>query len=165
MVPRIVALVLALTAVAHADPAEPARGFTLELGMGMGAIKFPESSTIGLGLSGGIGGFITHDVALTLRVSGIDRAGYTGLIGPHVQVWLGDDVFVGVGGGLGFYALCDVVYGCSTGDAPGGTARIGIVATRIGLTHVSMSVEATAMKPDSVGVIQTYSLLVGGQTF
>lgn len=169
MVLRLAALALAvaLCHIVRADPppTEPARGFTLELGMGLGAMKFGESSDVGLGLSGGLGGFVSPNVALSLRVSGIDRGGYTGMIGPHVQVWLGDDVFIGAGGGLGFYALCNVYYGCTSGAAAGGTARVGLVATRIGMTHVSVSFEVTAMEPKATGWIQTYSLLVGGQTF
>lgn len=172
-------IVIALCKIGHAQPSltdplpapAPAApmvgpvGGTTELAMGPGAIRVGETSITGLGLSGGFGYFVSPQVALGLRVSGIDRGGYTGMAGPHLQVWLGDDVFVGAGGGIGFYALCDVVLGCASEAAAAGTARIGLVATRIGFTRLSVSFEVIAMEPKSTGWMETYSFMVGGQTF
>ena len=133
--------------------------------MGLGLRRIGENNDFGLGLSGGFGWFVSPSVAVSLRVAGLDRGGYTGVIGPHVQVWLGDDAFIGAGGGLGFLAICGPLAGCNAAAAAAGTARIGLVASRIGFTRLSVSLEVTAMDPKETGWVQTYALLIGGQTF
>jgi len=102
-----------------ADPSRPRReGFTLELGLG-GAVT-SVSGVPGLsgavrpgigGLSLGLGGFVTRDLALSLRITGsqswaTNAGGDTsmisfGSVGLGAQYYLTDRVFAGASAGLG----------------------------------------------------------------
>lgn len=96
-------------------------GLTGELNLGLGFIwarngDGQESDTeVALaGLSAGIGGWINPQMALTLRVAGATYSTdfgpstarfTTGVIGPSLQYWLDDRLWIGGGAGLGFAAI------------------------------------------------------------
>lgn len=97
------------------------RGMTGELNLGLGFIwarndDGQESDTeVALaGLSAGIGGWINPQMALTLRVAGATYSTdfgnasarfTTGVVGPSLQYWLDDRLWIGGGAGVGFAAI------------------------------------------------------------
>jgi hypothetical protein len=97
------------------------RGLTGELNLGLGFIwarngDGQESDTeVALaGLSAGIGGWLNPQMALTLRGAGatystdvgVGSARFTtGVVGPSLQYWLDDRLWLGGGAGLGFAAI------------------------------------------------------------
>ncbi len=97
------------------------RGMTGELNLGLGFIwarngDGQESDTeVALaGLSAGIGGWLNPQMALTLRVAGatystdsaFGNARFTtGVVGPSLQYWLDDRMWIGGGAGIGFAAI------------------------------------------------------------
>jgi len=109
------------TMVAPSPMSSLRRGLTGELNLGLGFIwarngDGQESDTEAAlaGLSAGIGGWINPQMALTLRVAGATYSTdvgtssarfTTGVVGPSLQYWLDDRLWVGGGAGLGFAAV------------------------------------------------------------
>ncbi len=109
---------LAQPQAAPASSAEaPARrGLTFEANVGFGSLVIspdgaPGQTESGIaGLNLGIGGWLTHRAALTLRIAGVtysdDGGSLTGgFVGGAMQLWLHDEVWLGLGVGLGFAGL------------------------------------------------------------
>jgi hypothetical protein len=152
-----------MTAVDRADAALAAsRGpstSTVEVGAGVGVLSVPGNSLTGVGLGLGAGSFVTPRVALTLRASGVVVNGdgisflYVGLVGPHVQAWVADSVWLGFGVGLAVAAGCGET--CNASFGFGVDARAGFQFSRGG----SVSVELTT-EPDST---QVFSASLGFQ--
>ncbi len=92
-------------------------GMTLELNLGFGMVwarsegQDSETETALAGLNLGIGGWLNERMALTGRVSGTtfspqDGVRFTtGVIGPSLQYWTDDHIWVGGGVGLAFAAI------------------------------------------------------------
>ena len=126
------------------DPSRPRReGFTLELGLG-GAVT-SVSGVPGLsgavrpgigGLSLGLGGFVSRDLALSLRITGsqswaTNAGGDTsmisfGAVGLGVQYYVTDRVFAGASAGLGHLTAVPLDGGSSYVEAGiAGSGRVG----------------------------------------
>lgn len=91
-------------------------GFTLilDLGLGFQRDEFIGTTETGLGgLNLGIGGFVTEDLALMLRISGtnVDYGGLpqvSGFGGPALQYWPNDRLGLTGGVGMGFWEALGV---------------------------------------------------------
>lgn len=108
------------------QPADPTpatfhRGVTFEANVGIGLIYSKEGnrSDSGAGLGGldlGVGGWLDEHHALTLRFTGVtfspesDRRFTDGFLGPSLQYWLDDKLWLGGGVGLGLVGV--------SGDGP-----------------------------------------------
>jgi len=103
------AALVALPSVAVAEPIDSdRRGFTAELGVGASLnvadpTDGPGSTYIGLGgVNATAGAFLTPRLALGLRLAVSSELGVHAfyVVGPHVQYWIGDALFLGAGAGV-----------------------------------------------------------------
>jgi hypothetical protein len=145
---------------------------TFEVAAGLGALGVVSLSELAPPdamlptFSLGIGKANPDDTPLTLRVSGTlfsDRGAlaFGGVIGPHVQPWLGNHVFLGLGGGLAVYGRCDIE--CDGGFGAGLNARLGIALRPRGQSGANIAAEtAVTLMPTAVYLT---SLNVGYQFF
>jgi hypothetical protein len=147
------------------------RGFTSEVSIGLawtspGLSGDPNSSLVHgvAGLNVGLGGFLTPNVAMTVRVSGVtwlDSAlVYFGVIGPNVQAWFGRG-FVGGGIGVGFFAGCGSG-SCDSTTTTGFDLRAGYRFGENGTVSVETQSIHGFFSQDS---LQTVSFLIGYQSF
>jgi hypothetical protein len=142
---------------------------TGELGIGGGmwqARELGASFYAPGGPSLAVGVFVTPALAISLRVAGTshleDGFVYLGLAGAAAQYWLSDRVWLGGGFGVGFAAGCG--RGVCGGDVGyGAGARVGYALRSRPRNGPNISFEMTAAMLDAP--LQTYSLLVGYQTF
>jgi hypothetical protein len=116
----LAALLCALPAVARADEPDERRGFTFELGIGLGYTSTQPSvgnggiSRLGLApLSFSLGGYVSQDTAILFRAvgtsffvdDGYDRLQLVnGFYGVVAQYWASDSVYVSAGPGLALFA-------------------------------------------------------------
>ncbi len=122
----------------------------------------------GIGLGLGAGWFITHDIALSLRLSGtmIPTLGiiFVGEVGPSLQVWLGPMWF---GGGLGLHVVtgCDAIAGCAGDGGVGFNLRMGVAIDRTETRAIGLAIEASSgLQPSfGAGAIPSVSILIAGQ--
>ncbi len=141
---KLIALLLVVSTPAFADPpsAAPAvspwgsspyvvaytppavtdhshRGFTLEFALGGGTTSLDESAG---SATFAIGGWLSHDVALAFRVTGV---GAYSLVGGSVQYYATDSLWLG--GGLGSFSerTMDDYYGTDRVSGGGGFVRTG----------------------------------------
>jgi hypothetical protein len=114
---------------AAADGFENHKGFVLEANLGFGAMKFSVDDGMGttisdtksaLGVGFGIGGFITPQLAITLRAANVNYSmdfgddgqggtvtatAYAVFVGPSVQYWIHRNFWIGGGIGLAYQHL------------------------------------------------------------
>lgn len=149
------------------------RGVAFEIGIGLGLMSATSDtgssgSAFGLaGISAGLGGYLSENVALTLRISGGtvsengERLGQY-FAGPALQRWLSDTVWVGGGVGLGVAQL--ISSGATVIDTDlGFSARIGANLTGRSLHSINLSAEYTVGLHDGAALSFT-GLLLSYQT-
>jgi hypothetical protein len=155
-------------------------GFTFELNLGLGITRFsPDghaAATNENGLGGldvGIGGFINRQNALMLRISGTQFGAGTdangdaiqflsGFVGPSLQHWIGEDVFVG--GGMGI-AVLSLVSGTTTRASDRGfglDGRVGYAFSHSASNAFHGSLEISTGLYDG-GAVTSFAVLVGWQ--
>lgn len=159
---------------APAGNAAERSGLTFEANVGVGSLVIspdggPSRTESGIaGLNLGIGGWLTHNVALTLRVAGLtyseDGGSLTGgFLGGALQIWPHDHIWLGLGVGMGFAAL-------ELENAPDPDPETGIGADfRLGFTpfvsgahSLNFSVEVNPSFLDG-GTLTGIGLLIGYQ--
>jgi hypothetical protein len=101
-----VASLVLVPAIAHADPAPREPTWIVDAEFGVAALRQGGTTTIVHGISGlnvGAGMFVAPHVALSLRLSGVTLLDgalfYLGMVGPHAQLFVADEVFIGAGVG------------------------------------------------------------------
>ncbi len=111
------------------------------------------------GLDLGVGRFVSHNVALSLRIAGVtgldNGLSYLGVLGPHAQLWLEPQGWIGAGIGVGFAIGCGGGVGCNAAttstsfdvragyafsSTPGGGGNVSI--RRRGVSAGSVSITA-----------------------
>jgi hypothetical protein len=156
----------------QADTTDPeARGSTSEVSIGLGMLTggFSSKTTLA-GLNLGVGGFVSHDVALSLRLSGVTLMeggfAYVGVIGPHAQLWFAPQAYVGFGLGVGFVVACGGGGGsCDGVKTSGFELRLGYAFDKTGRGG-NASVEVNSL--DGLfgsQSLETVSFLLGYQSF
>lgn len=142
------------------------RGTTAELSAGLTWINLGGSSYSflhGGAVNVGVGRFVTHDIAMSLRASGsvlVDGGeGWIGVIGPNVQGWFGKG-FVGGGIGLGVVIGCGDT--CDATSTSGFDLRAGYLVDRS--ATLSFEVESLGGLFSS-GSLTMASVLIGFQSF
>ena len=85
------------------------RGFTVEASLGLSVLVEQAlysreiGKAPGVGLSLGVGYFVTPSVALSLRATDFWLPGFhVGVVGPHAQIWPAPKMWLGAGLGVGF---------------------------------------------------------------
>jgi hypothetical protein len=159
--------VAALPEVPPAEPPAPhERRFTFEFAFGPAyANAFGMTELVpGSALALGVGKFLSHDVALSLRLSGalaIESSGaaYVGTLGPNLQLYLSSRAFVGGGAGFGFLAACGSGCGFAT-TTIGFNARAGFAFSKSDTGNAHIAVEVTTLTQG----LATISLLLGFQS-
>jgi hypothetical protein len=154
-------------------------GLTFEANLGLGAVWLDRNSdgassdTLGAvaGLNLGIGGFVTPQLAITLRAAGVtysedmgpDSASFvTGFLGPTAQYWFNDNVWAGGGLGLGFASLLlgDIEYASEAGL--GIVLRGGYTLSPTSKSSWNISAELTSAMLEQVDA-NGFGLLAGYQ--
>ena len=180
------AIVSALAASAAAQPlpqyVPPARdGLTFELNAGVGMTVQNDRVSNGVGQAslGGldlaIGGFVTHDLAIMLRVSGAQyglRSSQTatklhGFLGPTAQLWM-NRFFVGGGVGIGVLGSIDDGDGRVQTPSRAGLGvdlRVGVALSQSLHTAWTLSVEGNATSADDNAKAATVCALLGFQYY
>lgn len=132
-------------------------GVTTEFNLGVAMVSAAADNGMGLdgqtalgGLNLGIGGWISPDAALTVRVAG---ATFTtpgnvqvtsGFLGPSLQLWLGDAGWIGGGVGLAFVTASVNGSGQTTADRGYGfNVRAGVTLNRHTMHSLNLSAEYT----------------------
>jgi hypothetical protein len=113
------------------QPVSLKNGMTVELNLGLGWMTSSESdkSYTGIGgLSLGVGGWVSPQVAITGRIAGatISENGEqlsNIFFGPSLQYWVNDNFWLG--GGIGLGILADNCDGCESVTGFGFDARVG----------------------------------------
>jgi hypothetical protein len=93
-------------------------GLTFEANLGFGWVHLStdsDSDTSDLGVAGlslGVGGWVSPQLAITARVAGVtlsenDARLTNGFLGPSAQYWLQDRFWLGAGAGLAFLSVSD----------------------------------------------------------
>ncbi|MBA3818032.1 MAG: hypothetical protein H0X17_04025 [Deltaproteobacteria bacterium] len=166
-------------APAYAQPAPQAmkQGLTFEANLGVGFIwADPDEGAESdkelalAGLSLGVGGWLSPQLALTLRIAGVtyseeigDDTGRltTGFFGPSAQYWVNENAWLGGGLGLGFASI-------SVGDFEDSESGLGL-DLRGGYTFSTtsentwnLSVELTPSFLDG-GTLYGFGILLGYQ--
>ncbi len=122
--------VLVLACPVIAEAATVREGFTIDGSLGLGVNRFAGDTDFGFqGLNIGVGAFLTNELALTLRwasstnrqevrvvdpdgeVERVDLDFGVQMVGPHVQYWLNDTLYIGAGAGLGIYGINPILDG------------------------------------------------------
>ena len=100
----------------YQPPPRPLRGgLTFEANLGVGWIKISDdynSDTSDAGLGGiclGIGGWVGKNIAITARLAGVNfeenDTRYSAIfLGPSLQYWIDDHIWLGGGAGIGVFA-------------------------------------------------------------
>jgi hypothetical protein len=152
----------------------PVRDATVEVSAGVAFVHAGNSTDIIHGLGGmnfGFGKFVTPEVAVSLRVSGLTLiydgiVGYVGMIGPHAQLWLSPQAWIGAGLGVGFVGACAT--GGNGGGCDGTTfwpvfdVRAGVGDLSKGGANLSVEVESASIGGQTLTAV---SFLVGYQAF
>lgn len=109
-----------LVVVLLAAPAPHRRGFTTQLGLGVGATTHGQDGRrdVHLGvapLSLGVGGFVNPRWAVMARVGGTNYTDgpdvrMSGFYGVVAQRWVSDTVFFAFGAGLGLFGIDDLKF-------------------------------------------------------
>jgi len=152
-------------------PTEHVRGTTFEISAGIAGLFGGNDSQWVHGIGGlnvGVGGFVTPQIALSLRVAGVSDFEngffYLGAIGPHAQLWLGPSAWLGAGVGIGFIAGCG---NADCGKAAFGASfdfRGGVVLSQSATSSTSLGIELVSVPIYNVS-ITSLSLTLGAQAF
>ncbi|MBV8756939.1 MAG: hypothetical protein JO257_06685 [Deltaproteobacteria bacterium] len=154
-------------------PGDEHRGATVEASTGLtwatlGGSSAGYSLVNGAAVNFGVGGFVTHDVAMSVRASGTVIAdngfGWIGVLGPNVQGWFGKG-FIGGGLGLGVAIGCSsgTDSNCNVNTTSGYDLRLGYrIAPSV---TMSFEIESLGGFFGSSGSITLASALIGVQSF
>jgi len=143
-------------------------GATSEIEIGGGGWSLGDETLWGLGgPSFGFGKFVGSQLAFSVRIAGAthvgdDFYGYLGTIGPHLQYWPADQVWIGGGIGLGVLVGCSE--SCDSITGTGYDLRLGYAFQPRGVSGSNLSFEITDFSDNGFG-IKTVSLLIGYQSF
>ena len=151
--------------VAASTDEKPARslGGTGEFAFGFGQWRGGGDSINGWAPNFGVGGFVSPHIALSFRVAGVavvdGAVGWVGVMGPHAQLWLGDQVWTGFGFGVALAGACGPGF-CGGAQSTGIDARFGFAFKPRGQAAANLAVELTTFEG-----FQTLSFLLGYQSF
>jgi len=164
----------------YTPPTPPREGKTLEAALGIGwqhaAADYAEPTTRrGVpSLSGGIGGWLGRSVALSVRVStiSVDPGAISGLqihgfLGPALQWWLTDSIWIGCGAGLEFLKR---THDAGHDNSPGLEARAGYTFNPGSRHSINASIEVLSAHfasehgtVDFTGLMTSVAVLFGYQ--
>ena len=160
---------VAMAATPHVvaqPPGEPqtrSLGGTGEFGIGFGQWRASHDSITGFAPNFGVGSFVGEHVALSFRVAGVAVAdnvyGWIGVMGPHAQLWVSKQAWMGMGFGLALGGACGGG-GCGAERTTGVDVRFGFAMKPRGESSANLSVELTTFER-----ITTLSFLLGYQSF
>jgi hypothetical protein len=138
---------------------------TFEAGIGVGLVRAGSDGTdLGLGGFGlGVGRWFGPQFAVTARIAGVTatdggRRGNHMFVGPSVQCWLGDHIWVG--GGVGLAVL---VVDTDVDRGFGIDLRAGVTLTTGKQDAFNLAVEVTPGRYSDQGGLTGFALVLGYQ--